>query len=222
MFDRGHLAEIFAKVRHEFLWFRITLQIHQNQIPSRFRTSNCEAEEPIKLKKHKVIAQAFAKRKIFNDAGRLSISFCNTHRDPVGLNIDLNSVTSQDFSSTWAAALPKLVMRRDALPGVTSGSVSSNRRNSVDSEISINVRKFSLESRRNSCDSQVSYTLAEIKKTRKVVSRNSRLGGRKKRNDYGMPRSEKTGPLFRRGSNTSQDSQLGAQILSALTIGQLF
>ncbi|XP_012263343.2 protein smoothened isoform X2 [Athalia rosae] len=188
------------------------------------RTFNCEAEEPIKLKKHKVIAQAFAKRKTFNNAGRLSISFHNTHEDPVGLNFDLNSVASQDFSSTWAAALPKLVTRRGALVGVTTGSVSSNRRNSVDSEISFSVRRVSVESRRNSLDSQISVQIAELKTTRKVASstlpgnsRNRR--GKRRRREFGKSRSGKVGPLFRRGSTTSQESQLGAQILSALTIG---
>ncbi|XP_024944001.1 protein smoothened isoform X2 [Cephus cinctus] len=189
------------------------------------RTFNCEAEEPIKLKKHKVIAQAFAKRKTFNNAGRLSISFHNTHEDPVGLNFDLNSVASQDFSSTWAAALPKLVTRRGALVGGTTGSVSSNRRNSVDSEISFSVRRVSVESRRNSLDSQISVQIAELKTTRKVASStlpgSSSRGRRSKRRrrDFGKSRSGKVGPLFRRGSTTSQESQLGAQILSALTIG---
>nr|XP_050867262.1 protein smoothened [Vespula vulgaris] len=182
------------------------------------RTFNCESEEPIRLKKHKVIAQAFAKRKTFNNAGRLSISFHNTHEDPVGLNFDLNSVASQDFSSTWAAALPKLVTRRGALVGGTTGSVSSNRRNSVDSEISFSVRRVSVESRRNSLDSQISVQIAELKTTRKVAgSARGRRG--KRRRDFAKSRSGKVGPLFRRGSTTSQESQLGAQILSALTIG---
>ncbi|KZC04568.1 PREDICTED: protein smoothened [Dufourea novaeangliae] len=181
------------------------------------RTFNCETEEPIRLKKHKVIAQAFAKRKTFNNAGRLSISFHNTHEDPVGLNFDLNSVASQDFSSTWAAALPKLVTRRCALVGGT-GSVSSNRRNSIDSEISFSVRRVSVESRRNSLDSQISVQIAELKTTRKVAS-SSRGRRVKRRRDFRKSRSGKVGPLFRRGSTTSQESQLGAQILSALTIG---
>ncbi|XP_076675288.1 smoothened, frizzled class receptor [Andrena cerasifolii] len=181
------------------------------------RTFNCDTEEPIRLKKHKVIAQAFAKRKTFNNAGRLSISFHNTHEDPVGLNFDLNSVASQDFSSTWAAALPKLVTRRGALVGAT-GSVSSNRRNSVDSEISFSVRRVSVESRRNSLDSQISVQIAELKTTRKVAS-SSRSRRGKRRRDFEKSRSGKVGPLFRKGNAESQESQLGAQILSALTIG---
>lgn len=181
-----------------------------------YRVFNRELEEPIKLKKHKVIAQAFAKRKTFNNDGRLSISFCNSHEDPVGLNFDLTSVASQPLSSTWAAALPKLVTRRGAVEKLfSSGSVSSNRRNSVDSEI-INYR-WSVESRRNSLDSQVSVKLEATKTTRKVGgSRNRR---EKRRRDFGKSRTQKVGPLFRRGSTTSQESQLGAQILSTLSNG---
>lgn len=176
-----------------------------------FRTFNRESEEPIRLKKHKVIAQAFAKRKMFNNAGRLSISFHNTHEDPVGLNFDLNSAASQDFSSTWAAALPKLVTRRCALVGGTTGSVSSNRRNSVDSEISYSYRCVSMESRRNSLDSQISVQIAQVKTTRKVAGRPRGRRG-KNRRDFGKSRSGKTDPLSRRGSTTSQDSQMVTQI----------
>jgi hypothetical protein len=41
------------------------------------------SNKPIKLKKHKVIAKAFEKRKELNN-GRLSISFASTHDDPLG------------------------------------------------------------------------------------------------------------------------------------------
>ena len=196
------------------------------------RTYNRETEEPVKLKKHKVIAQAFAKRKMFNNAGRLSISFHNTHEDPVGLNFDLNSVASQDFSSTWAAALPKLVTRRGALVG---GSVSSNRRNSTDSQYSFSLRRVSVESRRNSCDSQFALSFSEMKAELKTSRVNKNNGKRRKktperarkrsegykrgRRDFEKSRSGKMLPSFRRGSTTSQESQLGVQILSALSIG---
>lgn len=182
------------------------------------RVFNREKEEPIKLKKHKVIAQAFAKRKTFNNDGRLSISFCNSHVDPVGLNFDLTSVASQPLSSTWAAALPKLVTRRGAVEKLfSSGSVSSNRRNSVDSEIVSIQRRVSVESRRNSVDSQYSVKVEEKKTTMKVASSRNRRD--KRRRNFGKSRSHKDGPLFRRGSTTSQESQLGAQILNALTNG---
>lgn len=173
-----------------------------------FRKFDCEIEEPIRLQKHKVIAQAFAKRKMLYNAGRLSISFRNTHTDPVGLNFELNSVGSNDLSSTWAAALPKLVNRRGALTGVDTGSVSSQRRNSMDSEISISVRRVSVESRRNSVDSQLSVQIAEMKTTRKVNSGRRHRHHRRRRREFSSRRLSKTGPLFsRRESSTSLDSQ---------------
>lgn len=58
-----------------------------------------------------------------------------------GLNFDMNSAASQDLSSTWAAALPKLMTRRGALIGVATGSNSSQQHNSIDSEISYSVRR---------------------------------------------------------------------------------
>ena len=39
--------------------------------------------DPVKLKKHKVMAQAFSKRRQVNN-GRLSLSFISTHDDPLG------------------------------------------------------------------------------------------------------------------------------------------
>ena len=219
--DSGHVEKIFSTVSLILIsCCNMPISLKKNLNYHRmFRSFHGDVDtEPIKLKKHKVIAQAFAKRKNFNNAGRLSISFRNTHEDPVGLNINLDSVASQDVSSAWAAALPKLVTRRGALVGVTTASVSStNRRNSGDSEISVSMRRFSVESRRNSVDSQISVQYAEVKATRKVPgSRNRRT---KRRRDFSKSSSHKVGPLFRRGSTTSQESQLGAQILSALTIG---
>lgn len=167
-----------------------------------------------------MIAQAFAKRKMLYHAGRLSITFHNTHTDPVGLNFDLNSVASNDLSSTWAAALPKLVNRRGALTGAATGSVSSQRRNSMDSEISFSVRRVSVESRRNSVDSQLSVQIAELKTCRKVNGGRRHNRNRRRRRDFSSRRHSKHGPLFsRRESSTSLDSQLGAHLLNALAMG---
>lgn len=152
-------------------------------------------------------------------AGRLSITFHNTHTDPVGLNFELNSIGSNDLSSTWAAALPKLVNRRGALTGAATGSVSSQRRNSMDSEISFSVRRVSVESRRNSVDSQLSVQIAELKTTRKVNG-GRRHRHRRRRREFSSRRLSKTGPLFsRRESSTSLDSQLGTHLLNVLARG---
>lgn len=120
----------------------------------------------MKHQKHKIIAQAFAKRKKFNAGGRISI-MCYNHSDPVGLNFELNSAASDNLSTTWAANLPRLVNRRGAVPNEVTYSCSSNNQ-SIDSEVSLNVRHVSIESRRNSGDSQVSLKIAELKATRKV------------------------------------------------------
>ncbi|XP_018796507.1 PREDICTED: protein smoothened [Bactrocera latifrons] len=133
-----------------------------------------EVVEEIKMPKHKVIAQTWAKRKEFEDKGRLSITLYNTHTDPVGLNFDVNDLNSSEtneISSTWANYLPQFVKRRMALTGAgtTNSSSQGPRKNSVDSEISFSVRHVSVESRRNSVDSQVSVKIAEMKT--KVASR---------------------------------------------------
>lgn len=122
--------------------------------------------DDIKIQKHKVIAQTWAKRKEFQDKGRLSISFYESHTDPAGLNFDvndLNSVATNEMSSTWFNYLPNITRRRFALTGVTTNSSSCGpRKSSVDSEISVSVRQFSMESRRTSMDSQVSVKIAEV------------------------------------------------------------
>lgn len=194
-------------------WTRPTLKTWARFIRKKF---DCEKEEPVRLQKHKVIAKAFAKRQMFYNAGRLSLSFHNTHTDPVGLDFDLNSVASHDLSSTWAAALPKLMNRRCALTGAPAGSMSSQRRNSMDSEVSFSVRHVSVESRRNSIDSQLSVQVAELKATRKVCGSTARRN-RGRRRHRRPSRTATTGPLFtRRESSTSLESQLGAHLLNAL------
>lgn len=127
----------------------------------------------MKLQKHKIIAQAFAKRRIFNQGGKISIE-CQYHTDPVGLHFELNSAAaSNDLSTTWAANLPRLVNRRGAVPNDATFSVSSNN-HSIDSGMSYSVRHVGIESRRNSGDSQLSVQIAELKATRKVNGRRHR------------------------------------------------
>lgn len=169
----------------------------------------------MKLQKHKIIAQAFAKRRIFNQGGKISID-CQYHTDPVGLHFELNSAASNDLSTTWAANLPRLVNRRGAVPNDVTFSVSSNN-HSVDSGMSYSVRHVGIESRRNSGDSQLSVQIAELKATRKVNGRRHRRVRHKhdfKRSARGRKNS-KGGP--RRESSTSLDSHFGARLLNALT-----
>ncbi|VEN45514.1 unnamed protein product [Callosobruchus maculatus] len=156
-------------------------------------------EEPMKLPKHKIIAQAFAKRKKFNEGGQISI-LCQNHTDPVGLHFELNSAASNELSTTWAANLARFVNRRGA--------------------VSLNVRHVSIESRRNSGDSQLSVQIAELKATRKVKSRrhhrstHKRYCRRNSRN-LGHSTSKPSRSTTKRDSSTSLDSHL--QLINALT-----
>ena len=187
---------------------------------SRCRKFNCQVEEPVKLQKHKIIAQAFAKRKQFSQNGRISIE-CKHYTDPVGLNFELNSACSNELSTTWAENLPRLVTRR----GAALFELSSNN-HSNDSEVSYSVRHVSIESRRNSGDSQLSLQFAELKATRKV---NRRRNHKHRCCHYSKHRKQKaryqsrdfTGRVSRSslriGSSTSLDSHFGNQILNVLS-----
>lgn len=172
----------------------------------------------MKLDKHKVIAQAFAQRKMINDNdGRCSITFHDIHQDPAGLNFDLNNDVDGDYySSSWAAHLPKLVSRRGAIYHETSET--SNRRNSTDSQISF----FSLQrvvavgSRRSSWDSYVSIGEVKVtdsrvnkgKRRKKFTTRSRRRSEHHKRNRKDFEKSIKS----RRPSTTSQESQMSIQL----------
>ena len=83
-----------------------------------------------------------------------------------------------------------------------------------------------MESRRHSLDSQVSVQIAEVTATRKAAAtpmpakvggtgvRGKKTRNRHHRREFRRTRSSRVGPLIvRRGSTTSQESQLGAQVL---------
>jgi smoothened len=164
-----HLMSLFASgiVMASFVFTPSTVEIWARFFRRKFGQ---KVEEPLKLQKHKVIAQAFAKRKEFQNQGRLSISFHNSHTDPVGLKFDMNSaVGSHDFSSTWANNLPRFVNRRYALTGCPSSSSHGHRRNSIDS-ISFSVRHVSVESRRNSNDQSQSRGRLVTAETSQLVA----------------------------------------------------
>ncbi|KAJ8916215.1 hypothetical protein NQ315_016354 [Exocentrus adspersus] len=188
-----------------WVWCDATLHSWGRYIRRKF---HCEVEEPMRLQKHKIIAQAFIKRKKFNEGGRISI-LCQNHTDPVGLDFELNSAASNDLSTTWAANLPRLMNRRGAVPNEAAYSTSNNH--SMDSEVSLNVRHVSIESRRNSGDSQLSVQIAELKATRKVNGRRHRT---RHKHNFRSRSSRKNG--MKRESSTSLDSHL--QLINALTL----
>ncbi|XP_076056128.1 smoothened, frizzled class receptor isoform X2 [Oratosquilla oratoria] len=184
------------------------------------RVAGISSDEPVRLAKHRVIAHAYAKRNDLNTVGRLSISLHSLHDDPLGLNFDMNSGTSGDLSSAWAAAIPHLMTRRGALVGSAALGL---RRNSVDSDYSIS-RRFSFESgcnrggsRRHSLDSQMSFHLSDAERLAALQTA-ARFGRRKRRDWFSMKRARRITPYDRRGSNTSDDSNMGSMILPAITV----
>ncbi|XP_013397991.1 smoothened homolog [Lingula anatina] len=146
-----------------WVWNKATLDAWKRFFRRVFRIAD---NKPVKLKKHKMIAQAFAKRRDVNN-GRMSVSFCSTHDDPLGMKFDLNSVTSADMSSQWVQAMPNLVRRRGGMIHPTAGTL----RRYSDSDIQ------SIASRRLSIDSQVSVQRdkEETKKKKKKRGRKNRI-----------------------------------------------
>ncbi|XP_064480541.1 protein smoothened-like [Ornithodoros turicata] len=157
------------------------------------------SEEPTKLQRHKLIAEAFARR---NELNRGQGGLHSTHDDPVGMNLDLNSVTSQDLSSTWAAALPGFLHRRGAVAGP---NVLPVRRYSSTSDVS---RQMSMSIRRQSLDSQLSYQLTAEQRwlaAQRAIARNQRRKTRRERERLLQRQSPFPLP-FRRGSDSSIQS----------------
>lgn len=128
------------------------------------------------------------------------MSFFEGHTDPAGLNFDindLNSVATNDISSTWCNNLPNFTKRRCALTIQSNSSSCGPRKSSVDSEISVSVRQFSMESRRNSMDSQVSVKIAEVQT--KVACRT---------HGHIKNKARSKARYNRRASSTSMESQI--------------
>ena len=81
------------------------------------------------------------------------MSFHSHHENPVGINVDSKDVAgagpanddSEGFSSTWAAALPRLVQRRNGLTGAIA--LGLKRSNSQDSNLNLS-RSVSIRSKR--------------------------------------------------------------------------
>ncbi|OWF38858.1 smoothened homolog [Mizuhopecten yessoensis] len=129
------------------------------------------SNKPVKMKKHKMIAKAFERRKDMNN-GRMSISFGSTHDDPLGMKFDLNSVSSHEMSSNFANAMPKLVRRRGGMIIPTAGTL----RRYSDSDIGSMASKMA--SRRQSLDSQLSEAQGQFHQSDQSEDMK---GGKKKR-----------------------------------------
>lgn len=119
--------------------------------------------------------------------------------------------------------MPKLVDRRGALVDPMTESNSSKRRNSYDSEsYTYSVRRVSEESRRHSLDSQISLQISEVTATHKTKNprtshRSGRTRGKRRRKEFSRTRKHSQSGT-RRGSSTSQESQIDIKVLLMLCI----
>lgn len=184
-----------------WVWCEATMHAWERYIRRKFRW---EEEVPIKHQKHKVIANAFAKRKKYYEGAKISIEDQN-HSDPVGLDFDPNSASSNELSTSWVENLRKLIYRRGAVP------------NQPDSEVSVSLRHVSIESRCNSGDSQLSVQIAELKAVKKVRNgsryRREKRHTRKSRSRHSRRSSRRNS--INGGSRTSLDSHM--ELINALT-----
>ncbi|XP_077516954.1 smoothened, frizzled class receptor isoform X2 [Amblyomma americanum] len=180
-------------------------------------------QDPPRVQRHKLVAEAFTRRHELSRGGHGSISFHSAHDDPVGMTLDMNSVTSQDLSSTWAAALPGFLHRRGAVAGPSA--LPPVRRYSSTSDVS---RQLSLSVRRQSLDSQMSYQVAaeqhwlaaqraiarhQRRKTRRERERLLHMGALHRPSPFPHP------AVARRGSDSSMQSLVAAAASSTLHCG---
>lgn len=177
------------------------------------------SEDPPRVQRHKLVAEAFSRRHELN-RGQGSISFHSVHDDPVGMNLDMNSVTSQDLSSTWAAALPGFLHRRGAVAGPSA--IPPVRRYSSTSDVS---RQLSLSVRRQSLDSQMSYQVAAEQQwlaAQRAIARHQRRKTRRERERLlHMAALHRPSPFphtapIRRGSDSSMQSLAASSLQRGL------
>ncbi|CAH1773640.1 unnamed protein product [Owenia fusiformis] len=190
-------------VMSSWVWTKPTLEAWKRFLGKCFRiTSN----KPVKLKKHKMVAQAFAQRREMNN-GRLSISFHSTHDDPMGMKFDLNSVTSHDMSSAFHANLHKLVRRRGGMIHPVAGTL----RRYSDSDVQ-SLKSFSQQLQARVEQQQEMQQQQEDSNKRKKKKKKKRGKGRVAPLQIpesflaahgGLIHSRRRGSNGRRGSNTS-------------------
>lgn len=129
-------------------------------------------DEKFTKPKHRIIADAYAKR----GDEVISVSIENSHTDPAGLNFDVNNLypaESDGMSATLTNYLPSIINRRNAVTWETMEYDEQNANYAPyasscadnNSEISVSVRHFSVESRRNSIDSQISQVSVKMSET---------------------------------------------------------
>ena len=195
-----------------------------------------QGERPVKLHKHQLIAQAFAKRAELQANGRLSLSFHSAHEDPLGMGQEMEPETSGDFSSDWAAALPHLVQRRGGLCGAEQ--LGLGRRASLDSvsnisrSISIRSGRFSwFGSRRGSeMSNTMSIQQSDLDRLQSMYDEAVKTNKKRSKREFFKSHKSRMRPWSRstsrsrrhsitsRGSDNSSVFSQFSQVLPAITL----
>lgn len=111
-----------------WVWTKASCEIWKRFFRRVFRKPS---NKLVKLKRHRTAAQAFQKRGP-NRAPKLSLDFQSSHDDPLGMKLELHSIASNDVSSTFMQAVPRILKRQQN--GVTQPMLGSIRRYS-DSDV---------------------------------------------------------------------------------------
>ena len=196
-----------------------------------------KSDRPVKLHKHQLIAQAFAKRAELQANGRLSLTFHSAHEDPLGvLGHEMDPETSGDFSSGWAAALPHLVQRRGGLCG--ADMLGLERRHSIGSvsnisrSISIKSGRFSwFGSRKGSMDSSMSIQQSDMDRLQSLYDEAIKTNKKRSKREFFKSHKSRMKPWSRssksrRNSSSSRASDNSSifsqsqfsQVLPAITL----
>ena len=182
-------------------------------------------ERPVRIHKHQLIAQAFAKRAELQANGRLSLNFQSCHEDPLGLGLEVTPESSQ-ASDGWAAALPHLIQRRGGLCGADQlGLVPGTRRNSLDSvsnisrSVSIRSSRFSwFGSRKGSSASNMSIQQSDLERLQSIYDEAVKSNKKRSKRDFFKSHKYKMRPwsrsTSRRNSITSRASENSSSIFS--------
>ncbi len=175
-----------------------------------------------KIKKHELIRKAYAKRHDFGETGRLSVSIDNElpPHPKIGIDSRIQQPSgSEDFSETWANALPRLIYRRNAVFGAEQICHSQWRANSTESlaslsrASSIRIKKSSwvYDSKRHSiaAESQLSLRQSELDHLESLYQSSKKKQRRSKHSFFkrhGSSKKFRSTLSSRRSSFTSQDT----------------
>ena len=185
-----------------------------------------------KVARHRLIQQGYTNRRGLAETGRLSISLPSlsvAQNNPVDLYALRHLADSADeFSTSFARALPRLVQRRNAIfddgTGLERPVSSASCLSRSQSVISYGSRQISLIDRRRSFDSQLSIQPSELDHLQNIYDKGRKKKKRSKRFPWNHGNKSKVKRRYSTASRNSMTSNGGdslasqfSQVLPAVT-----